>query len=45
MRFSVESVFYPTPFGVHKPWHHLDINEYVKLQEYAPILKQLIDKN
>lgn len=44
-RFSVESVYYPTPFGAHKPWLYLDSNEYLKFQRYAPSIKTLVDLN
>lgn len=45
MCFSVESTFYETPFGVHKPWYYLDTDEYIKIQKYAPFIKELIDFN
>lgn len=44
-KFSVESVFYPTPFGVHKPWLYLSVSEYVPLYKYAPTIKTLVDLN
>jgi len=44
-RFSVESVWYPTPFACHKPWHYLKAEEYIQLQKYAPNLKVLFDMN
>ena len=42
-RFSVESIFHPCPFGTHKPWITLNMDEYLKMIQYAPILKTLID--
>jgi hypothetical protein len=44
-RFSVESVFFPTPFGCHKPWWYLNIEEWLALQEFSPLLKKLCDLN
>jgi len=44
-RFSIESMYYPTPLGVHKPWLYLNSNEYLKLQHYAPCIKALVDFN
>jgi len=44
-RFSVESVWYPAPFGCHKPWQYLKAEEYIQLQKYAPNVKDLFDLN
>jgi len=44
-RFSVESIFYPNPFGIHKIWNYLTSVEYLKFQEYAPCVKTLFDLN
>ncbi len=41
MQFSVESIFYPTPLAVHKPWLFLDPQQWRKLLQYAPIVKEL----
>lgn len=40
-RFSVESVFYPKPFGVHKFWHYLSEEEQQLLYQYAPQAENL----
>jgi len=42
-RFSVESLYYPCPFGAHKPWHYMSALDYIKFQKYAPALKLLFD--
>ncbi len=44
-RFSVESMLHPTPFGTHKPWHSLNVDEYIRLQQFAPCVKRLFDLN
>jgi hypothetical protein len=44
-RFSIESVYYPCPLGVHKPWLYLGSEEYLKLAHYAPSIKTLVDLN
>jgi len=31
MRFSVETVYYPTPFGIHAPWKWLPVEQVKKL--------------
>lgn len=41
MQFSVESVFYPTPLAVHKPWLFLGPKQWKALLQYAPIVKEL----
>ena len=42
-RFSVESCFFPQPFGIHKPWNYLNVKEYLQLLRYAPEVKPLFD--
>ena len=44
-RFSVESVPYHSPFGCHKPWKHLNIEQWLNLQQYAPCLQDLVQLN
>jgi hypothetical protein len=34
--FSVETVFYPTPFGIHKFWEHMPPNMTEWLYEFCP---------
>lgn len=40
-QFSVESDFYPCPFGIHKPWWYMDGYHWSNLIEFAPQLQQL----
>ena len=40
-RFSVESVYYPTPFGIHKAWSHLEPHEF---PDYCSAILDLVDK-
>lgn len=44
-RFSVESLYYPCPLAVHKPWIYLSAEEYLKMVRYAPAMKTLVDLN
>lgn len=39
-RFSVETVFHDTPFGIHKPWLYLSVDQLIILvTKYPDILK------
>ena len=42
-KFGVESVFYPKPFGVHKPWRYLNNEKYNILKKNCKCLND-IDK-
>lgn len=44
-QFSVESVYYETPFAMHKPWCYLTDEQIAKLALYAPMLNELIRIN
>jgi hypothetical protein len=41
-RFSVETVFYPSPFGIHAPWKNLSFEEMDKLTVAYPAIHELI---
>jgi hypothetical protein len=41
-RFAVETVFYPSPFGIHAPWKHLTSNEMDQLTKKYPAIYELI---
>ena len=41
-RFSVETVFYPSPFGIHAPWKNLSFEEMEKLTTKYPAIHELI---
>jgi len=41
-RFGVETVFYPSPFGIHSPWKHLKDEELRLLKEKYPAIQELI---
>ena len=41
-RFSVETVFYPSPFGIHAPWKNLSFEEMEKLTMKYPAIHELI---
>jgi len=41
-RFSVETVFYPSPFGIHAPWKNLSFEEMDKLTAAYPAIHELI---
>ena len=40
-KFSVESVFYPKPIGVHKPWKYLNNKQYNILKQNCKCLNQI----
>jgi len=40
-RFSVDTVYYSQPFGVHKPWLYLTKEKYLKLKEFCPELEMI----
>jgi len=44
-QFSVESLFHPTPFGVHKFWAHLTPEQQRRLAQYAPCVIELLRLN
>jgi hypothetical protein len=41
-RFSVETVYYPSPFGIHAPWKNLSFEEMDKLTAAYPAIQELI---
>jgi hypothetical protein len=41
-RFSVETVFYPSPFGIHAPWKNLSFEEMDRLTAKYPAIQELI---
>lgn len=41
-RFSVETVFYPSPFGIHAPWKNLSFEEMDRLTTKYPAIHELI---
>lgn len=41
--FSVESIYYERPFGVHKCWAWLDKNEIIRLKDKYPDISKLIN--
>ena len=41
-RFSVETVFYPSPFGIHAPWKNLSLEEMEELTTAYPSIYELI---
>jgi hypothetical protein len=41
-RFSVETVFYPSPFGIHAPWKNLSFEEMDRLTAKYPAIHELI---
>lgn len=42
-KFSVETVFYEQPFGIHAPWKHLNEYEMGVLLEKYPAIQELMD--
>jgi len=42
MHFSVETLFYARPFGVHKPWEHIRHTEWSRLLQFCPELRMLL---
>ena len=42
-KFSVETVFYEQPFGIHAPWKHLNEHEMGVLLKKYPAIQELID--
>jgi len=44
-KFSVESIFYDSPFGVHKAWAYLSDDEQNELNEHCKAYKTLKEKN
>jgi hypothetical protein len=43
--FSVESMFTKIPFGCHKPWDHMKIEDFVMLSTFAPCLNTMVFLN
>jgi hypothetical protein len=41
-RFSVETVFHPSPFGIHAPWKNLSFEEMDQLVVRYPAIQELI---
>jgi len=41
-RFAVETVFYPSPFGIHAPWKHLTPGQMEQLTKKYPAIQELI---
>ena len=41
-RFAVETVFYPSPFGIHAPWKHLTPYQMEQLTKKYPAIHELI---
>jgi hypothetical protein len=44
-KFSVESVYRPDSFGVHKPWAYLTPEQLAEKEEHCPGLSKLIELN
>jgi len=42
LRFAVETVFYPSPFGIHAPWKNLSFEEMEQLTDAYPAIHELI---
>lgn len=42
VRFSVETVFYDNPIGIHAPWKYLPFEQLLQLCERYPIILELI---
>ena len=40
-KFSVESVFYPEPLGIHQAWRWLSTKDFAKLRANMPVIDQL----
>jgi len=43
MTFAVETLYWPYPFAVHKPWPHLPWHEMKKLLEFCPDIQSAMD--
>jgi hypothetical protein len=41
-RFAVETVFHPSPFGIHAPWKNLNLKEMDQLTATYPAIHELI---
>lgn len=41
-RFAVETVFHPSPFGIHAPWKNLSFKEMNTLCGTYPVIQELI---
>lgn len=41
-RFAVETVFYPSPFGIHAPWKHVTPHQMEELTKKYPAIHELI---
>jgi hypothetical protein len=41
-QFAVETVFHPSPFGIHAPWKHLSFEEMDRLFITYPAIHELI---
>ena len=42
-KFAVESVYYESPYGIHKPWKTLNSNELQELKFACPELTYIFD--